>query len=55
MMSVSHQPDPDWYGYECKPGQILFYYNKTTGEHIWAGGDVVSYTIDPPDKSLSNR
>ena len=24
-----------------KSGQILFYYNKTTGEHIWAGGDQV--------------
>ncbi|XP_031568570.1 zinc finger protein 2-like isoform X4 [Actinia tenebrosa] len=34
-MSVSDQLDPDWYGYECKPGQLLFYYNKTTGEHRW--------------------
>jgi hypothetical protein len=31
----SEQIDPDWVGYACKSGQILFYYNKTTGEHRW--------------------
>jgi hypothetical protein len=31
----SEQTDPDWIGYACKSGQILFYFNKTTGEHRW--------------------
>ena len=33
--------DPDWCGYKCKSGEILFHYNKTTGEHKWEGGDQV--------------
>ena len=32
----SEEIDPEWFGYECKSGQILFFYNKTTGEHRWA-------------------
>lgn len=41
-MTKPDEIDPDWYGYECKSGQTLFYYNKTTEEHRWAGGDNVS-------------
>ena len=40
-MAEGEAVDPEWWGYECKSGQILFYYNKTTGEHIWSGGDQV--------------
>ena len=31
----SDEIDPDWFGYECKSGEILFYYNIKTGEHRW--------------------
>jgi hypothetical protein len=38
----TEEHDSDWFGYECKSGQILFYYNKTTGEHRWPCGSDVS-------------
>ena len=41
-MAAPDAVDPDWCGYECKSGQILFHYNKTTGEHRWIGGHDVS-------------
>ena len=31
----SQQINTDWYEYQCKSGQPVFYYNKTTGEHRW--------------------
>ena len=32
----SKQIDADWYAYQCKSGETLFYFNKTTGEHRWS-------------------
>ena len=56
-MAEGEAVDPEWWGYECKSGQILFYFNKTTGEHIWAGGDQVSelLNITLPTKLFLNR
>ena len=31
----SQQISTDWYEYQCKSGQPVFYYNKATGEHRW--------------------
>ena len=45
-MAEREAEDPEWWGYECKSGQILFYYNKTTGEHRWANGDQVSELLN---------
>ena len=45
-MAEGEAVDPEWWGYECKSGQILFYYNKTTGEHRWANGDQVSELLN---------
>ena len=45
-MAEGEAVDPEWWGYECKAGQILLYYNKTTGEHRWANGDQVSELLN---------
>ncbi|XP_032231613.2 uncharacterized protein LOC116614581 isoform X2 [Nematostella vectensis] len=28
--------DDDWFAYQCKSGEVLFYYNVKSGEHRWA-------------------
>jgi hypothetical protein len=40
----SEQTHSDWFGYECKSGEILFYYNVKTGEHRWANNVSVFIT-----------
>ena len=30
--------ETDWTGYNCKSGEILFVYNKVTGQHKWPAG-----------------
>ena len=27
--------DAEWTEYKCKSGEVMFLYNKTTGEHKW--------------------
>jgi hypothetical protein len=41
----TEEHDPDWFGYECKSGQILFHYNKTTGEHRLSSDSWVSKLV----------